>query len=423
VFQNLKEKDSSTSLAMEPQVDPKKPGVPISYPLKTLEELQNRSYFESFHFPFNKCSVPLPPSRAFKPLENRPRMLVCHDMKGGYVDDKWIQGDSNSDAYAIWHWHLIDIFVYFSHNLVTLPPPCWTNTAHRHGVQVLGTFITEWEEGQTTCKTLLASKESAQMYADRLTELAVKLGFDGWLLNMEVKLDLEQVTNLKEFVDHLTVSMHHALPGSLVIWKICLNIQLLWRENVNLMYTWALMYLEEAHMVEDSGRADESVGWRTDRTWECSLHSLIPCFVRNTALLRPTRPIGELTECENVPSVPTVPASFDPIDTPPPIGFYGKLGNVRNKRTIPPVLENANLADLVPNSSIFLIFWPSMEIKGVARTDTFVQDIIRARKDVGRQTGTGTAAPGHIMKSQKDRRAINKWRCAEFWRSKNEVAK
>eukprot|EP01018_Ginkgo_biloba_P000094 Gb_18481 [translate_table: standard] len=243
---------------MEPPMDPKKPAVPISYPLKTLEELENRSYFESFHFPFNKCSVPLPPSRAKKPLENRPRLLVCHDMKGGYVDDKWVQGDNNSDAYAIWHWYLIDIFVYFSHNLVTLPPPCWTNTAHKHGVQVLGTFITEWDEGKTICKTLLASKESAQMYAERLAELAIQLGFDGWLnsiethafifaksanplksssltINMEVALELEQITHLKHFVDHLTVSMHNSLPGSLVIWydSVTKDGDLDWQNQLN----------------------------------------------------------------------------------------------------------------------------------------------------------------------------------------------
>lgn len=61
---------------------------------------------------------------------------MCHDMAGGYGDDKWIQGGDNADAYAIWHWYLIDVFVYFSHSLVTLPPPGWINTAHRHGVKV-----------------------------------------------------------------------------------------------------------------------------------------------------------------------------------------------------------------------------------------------------------------------------------------------
>jgi hypothetical protein len=36
-------------------------------------------------------------------------------------------------------WQRIDIFVYFSHSLVTLPPPVWTNAAHRAGTRVLGT--------------------------------------------------------------------------------------------------------------------------------------------------------------------------------------------------------------------------------------------------------------------------------------------
>lgn len=49
--------------------------------------------------------------------------------------------------------------------------------------KVLGTFITEWDEGKATCKELLATKESAQMYAERLAELAAALGFDGWLVS------------------------------------------------------------------------------------------------------------------------------------------------------------------------------------------------------------------------------------------------
>lgn len=120
-----------------PPFDPTKPSLPVSFPIKTLEDLESRSFFDSFHYPFNKSSVTLqigPNGGNSLPL--RPRILVCHDMAGGYTDDKWIQGGNNADAYAIWHWYLIDVFVYFSHNLVTLPPPCWTNTAHKHGVQV-----------------------------------------------------------------------------------------------------------------------------------------------------------------------------------------------------------------------------------------------------------------------------------------------
>ncbi|GMY08305.1 cytosolic endo-beta-n-acetylglucosaminidase 2 [Fagus crenata] len=218
-----------------PPFDPTKPSVPISYPIKTLEELESRSYFESFHYPFNKASVAL--QSGSSSLPNRRRLLVCHDMSGGYLDDKWIQGGTNPNSYSIWHWYLIDVFVYFSHNLVTLPPPCWTNTAHRHGVKVLGTFITEWDEGRVISDKLLSTNESAHMYAERLTELAVALGFDGWLINMEVKLDSGQIPNMKEFVNHLNQTMHSSVPGSLVIWydSVTIHGKLDWQDQLNEM--------------------------------------------------------------------------------------------------------------------------------------------------------------------------------------------
>ena len=63
---------------------------------------------------------------------------------------------------------------------------------------------------------------------------------------MEVKLDLEQITHLKEFVDLLTVSMHESL-----------------RANAGLMFTWVFLFLflfflvnfrGGTHMVEVNGR-------------------------------------------------------------------------------------------------------------------------------------------------------------------------
>ncbi|GFP96840.1 cytosolic endo-beta-n-acetylglucosaminidase [Phtheirospermum japonicum] len=156
-------------------------------------------------------------------------------MAGGYTDDQYVQGGTNADAYAIWHWYLIDVFVYFSHSLVTLPPPCWINTAHRHGVKVLGTFIMEWDEGKKRADKLLSTKDSAQMYAERLTELAVALGFDGWLINLEVTLDPEQIPNLEAFVSHLSGTMHSSLPGSLVIWydSVTVDGDLSWQDQLN----------------------------------------------------------------------------------------------------------------------------------------------------------------------------------------------
>ncbi|XP_065870456.1 cytosolic endo-beta-N-acetylglucosaminidase 1-like isoform X2 [Euphorbia lathyris] len=263
----------STELDSTP-FDPLEPSIPISYPIKTLEELDSRAYFDSFHFPFNKSSVPLPTSAVSLP--NRRRLLVCHDMQGGYGDDKWVQGGSNPDAYAIWHWYLIDVFVYFSHNLVSLPPPSWTNAAHRHGVKVLGTFLAEWEEGRQTCNKLLETEESARKYAERLAELSVALGFDGWLINMEIKLDVAQIANLKEFVRHLTQIMHLSLPGSLVIWYDAITVygQLKWQDQLNennkpffdicdgifVNYTWKNSYPKLSASVSGNRKHDVYMG-------------------------------------------------------------------------------------------------------------------------------------------------------------------
>ncbi|KAJ8963667.1 hypothetical protein NQ314_005458, partial [Rhamnusium bicolor] len=68
---------------------------------------------------------------------------ICHDYKGGYQADKYLHY-SNEDilgnGYPFYNWAQIDIFVYFSHHLITIPPLCWINAGHNNGVKVLGTM-------------------------------------------------------------------------------------------------------------------------------------------------------------------------------------------------------------------------------------------------------------------------------------------
>ena len=47
-------------------------------------------------------------------------------------------GHSDPSSYTFYHWSLVDEFVYFSHELVTVPPCCWVDAAHRHGVAIYG---------------------------------------------------------------------------------------------------------------------------------------------------------------------------------------------------------------------------------------------------------------------------------------------
>lgn len=55
-----------------------------------------------------------------------------------FLLSRFIQGTYAEAPYAFYHWQYIDIFNYFTHNMVTIPPAVWTNAAHKHGVLVLG---------------------------------------------------------------------------------------------------------------------------------------------------------------------------------------------------------------------------------------------------------------------------------------------
>uniref|UniRef100_A0AAY4AVR5 Cytosolic endo-beta-N-acetylglucosaminidase n=2 Tax=Denticeps clupeoides TaxID=299321 RepID=A0AAY4AVR5_9TELE len=205
---------------------------PISSNLQSLDELL--SWKRSEASPFNVATVPLA-NRQPSYAASQKRTLVCHDMMGGYLDDRFIQGAEVETPYAFYHWDYIDIFNYFSHNMVTIPPVCWTNTAHKHGVLSLGTFITEWTDGAKMCEKFLADKESYCAVADKLVEMSDCYGFDGWLINIENVLSETAVKNMPPFLHYLTDCMHKRVTGSVVIWydSVLQDGKLKWQNELN----------------------------------------------------------------------------------------------------------------------------------------------------------------------------------------------
>lgn len=66
---------------------------------------------------------------------------------------RFVQGTNAEAPYAFYHWQYIDIFNYFSHHLVTIPPAVWTNAAHKHGVIVIGEQKVSIKQNQTQFST------------------------------------------------------------------------------------------------------------------------------------------------------------------------------------------------------------------------------------------------------------------------------
>ncbi|NWX98532.1 ENASE acetylglucosaminidase, partial [Nothoprocta ornata] len=247
---------------------------PISFFLSGLEELL--AWQPTGDDDFNVAAVPLAPRQP--PLHaDRPRTLVCHDMRGGYLQDRFIQGSATRNPYVFYHWRYIDVFVYFSHHTVTIPPVCWTNAAHRNGVPVLGTFIAEWTDGEKLCEAFLGGGPDAYgAVAEQLARLARHYRFDGWLVNLESRLSAVAARNLAPFVRRLTGRLHGAVPGGLVLWydSVVQSGALQWQNELNehneelfnacdglfVNYNWQEEHLERSQRLAGRRRTDVYFG-------------------------------------------------------------------------------------------------------------------------------------------------------------------
>ncbi|CAG8535418.1 8876_t:CDS:2, partial [Acaulospora morrowiae] len=174
------------------------------------------------------------------------KVVVCHDMAGGYIENFFNIG------YSIQYWQYVDVFIYFSHHRITVPPPQWTNAAHRNGVKILGTFITEWERDMLENELWVRGPHSgvplyentnvnrevvSVFFADKMVQMALYYNFDGWFINVESPLigGTPHARQVIKFMEYLTQQMHKHKPGSVVLWydSITKEGALSWQDQLN----------------------------------------------------------------------------------------------------------------------------------------------------------------------------------------------
>ena len=156
--------------------------------------------------PSSSSSLPQPLPPTPFPLQHghgtaRRPVVVCHDFKGGYNGSDFpefiVSTDASSvssppspssiavsDLYTL-PWHHVETFIYFSHARVTVPPREWINACHKHGVRCLGTILFEGHDGHLDMMRMLESESSVNAAVDKFVDVALELGFDGYLLNCE----------------------------------------------------------------------------------------------------------------------------------------------------------------------------------------------------------------------------------------------
>lgn len=214
---------------------------PVIHPILSVKELNSWERNK-----YNRCTLQV--KQRQKHTTDEPKVLLCHDFKGGYGQDAVIQGTFQSECvYSLQYWQFIDIFIYFSHNRISIPPLTWTQSAHSNGVQCLGTIICEWDQGTSETMELIYGPsydlnrrstflDFSPFYADILVDIALFYGFDGWFVNIESSLpsSIHSFT-LARFLRYLKSQLHSRLPGSILLWYDSLTAagELKWQDSLN----------------------------------------------------------------------------------------------------------------------------------------------------------------------------------------------
>ncbi|NEB80922.1 endo-beta-N-acetylglucosaminidase [Streptomyces sp. SID14478] len=256
---------------------------------------------------FNRSTVPLAPRFTPVPVNGTARTdqaritsLVSFDPTAGNPS----QGGPTASYYALTHWAYIDELVFWGgssgEGIVLAPNAPVVDAAHRHGVTVLGNIFlppTAYDgQLQWTRDLVQKAADGSFPLAQRLVDVAVAYGFDGWFVNAETSGgDAALATQMMAFLAELKrlgtphglrVDWYDAMVKSgAVSWQNQLNAQnqdfFTRSDTFFVNFNWTASGLGSSAALAESLGGDrydlwagidvESGGWNTSVNWDALL--------------------------------------------------------------------------------------------------------------------------------------------------------
>ncbi|MET9605514.1 endo-beta-N-acetylglucosaminidase [Streptomyces sp. NPDC006512] len=171
--------------------------------------------------------TPVPPHRDARAGQARIASLVSFGPTAGNPS----QGSATADSYALTHWAYIDELVFWGgsagEGIVLAPNAPVTDAAHRNGVRVLGNvFLPPVAYGGDLRWTRdLVQRDPLGRFplAEKLVQVALTHGFDGWFVNAETDGgDSALASRTREFLRALRAA--GAPHGLRITWYDAMNI-------------------------------------------------------------------------------------------------------------------------------------------------------------------------------------------------------
>lgn len=182
-------------------------------------------------FAYNVSTVPLQERiqkdkvSTVNATQNKDTKVMAISIMNSSTSGNAPHGKSKFSANTFSYWQYVDTLVYWGgsagEGLIVPPSPDVTDAAHKNGVRVLGTVFFPMLEhgGKIEWLNDFLQKDASGNFpmADKLIEVAVKYGFDGWFINQETQdsLTKDHAVLMQQFIKQCK---EKAPEGFQIVW-------------------------------------------------------------------------------------------------------------------------------------------------------------------------------------------------------------